>query len=38
MKKLIHLLFNPEEMSKEACAVCLVGIYALVALMFCWNL
>lgn len=38
IKEFLHFIFNPEDMSKEACAVCMVGIYAVVALMFIWNI
>lgn len=38
IKEFLHLLFNPEDMSKEACFVCMVGIYAVVALMYIWAI
>lgn len=38
IKEFFHLLFNPEDMSKEACAVCMVGVYLILALMFVWTL
>lgn len=38
MKKFFHLLSKPEEMSNEACAVCMLSIFTFLALMFCWAI
>lgn len=38
MKKFLHLLLNPEELSKIPAAILLVGIIAFVGLSFCWAI